>query len=101
VIHSWYAILVSCAVFGFTGFQFMLIRTGLWSTAPYEAAGLIVTLAVLPAMTGLLAFRIGLRRLGRLFAARPDSEHEQSMIRILLVSLNLLCAGPDAGQRAG
>jgi two-component system, sensor histidine kinase RpfC len=90
VIHSWYAILVSCAVFGFAGFQFMLIRTGLWSTAPYEAAGLIVTLAVLPVMTGLLAFRIGLRRLGRLFAARPDTEHEQSMIRILLVSLNLV-----------
>ena len=67
----------------------MLIRTGLWSTAPYEAAGLTATMAVPPVVTGLLAFRIGFRRLGRVFAARPDSEHEQVMIRILLVSLNL------------
>ena len=89
MIHSWYAILLSCAAFGFGGFQFMLIRTGLWSTAPYEAAGLIATMAVPPVVTALLAFRIGLRRLGRMFAARPDSEHEQVMIRILLVSLNL------------
>ena len=89
MIYSWYAILLSCAVFGFGGFQFMLISTGLWSTAPGEAAGLTATLAVPPVMTGLLAFRIGLRRLGRVFAARPDSEHEQVMIRILLVSLNL------------
>jgi two-component system sensor histidine kinase RpfC len=89
VIQSWHAILLSCAAFGFGGFQFMLIRTGLWSTAPYEAAGLIATLAVPPAVTGLLVFRIGFRRLGRVFAARPDSEHEQIMIRILLVSLNL------------
>ena len=89
VIHSWYAILLSCAVFGFGGFQFMLIRTDLWSAAPYEAAGLSATMAVPPVVTALLAFRIGLRRLGRVFAARPDSEHEQVMIRILLVSLNL------------
>jgi two-component system, sensor histidine kinase RpfC len=89
VIHSWYAILLSCAVFGFGGFHFMLIRTGLWSTAPYEAVGLAATLAVPPLVTGLLAFHIGFRRLGRVFAARPDSEHEQVMIRILLVSLNL------------
>ena len=67
----------------------MLIRTDLWSTAPYEAAGLTATMAMPPVVTGLLAFRIGLRRLGRVFAARPDSEHEQVMIRILLVSLNL------------
>jgi two-component system sensor histidine kinase RpfC len=89
VINSWYAILLGCAVFGFGGFQFMLIRTDLWSTAPLEAAGLTLTLSVPPVVTGLVAFRIGLRRVQRIFAARPDSEHEQVMIRILLVSLNL------------
>ncbi|MGF7211012.1 two-component system sensor histidine kinase RpfC [Skermanella aerolata] len=89
MINSWYAILLSCAVFGFAGFQFMLIRTGLWSAAPYEAAGLTVTLVLPPVVTALVAFRIGLRRVRRIFAARPDSEHEQVMIRILLVSLNL------------
>ena len=89
VINSWYAILLGCAVFGFGGFQFMLIGTGLWSTAPVEAAGLTLTLSVPPVVTGLVAFRIGFRRVQRMFAARPDSEHEQVMIRILLVSLNL------------
>ena len=107
VIHSWYVILLSCAVLGFGGFQFMLIQMGLWATAPYEMAGLTMTLAVPPVVTGLLAFRIGLRRLGRLFAARPDSEHEQVMIRILLVSLNLvyvlilILASAHAGTPAG
>ncbi|WP_158047102.1 ATP-binding protein [Skermanella pratensis] len=87
MIHSWCVILLICAVFGIGGFEFVLSMAG--EPGPYEGAGLAVTLAVPPALAGFLAFRTGLAAIGRRFAARTDTEHEQIVIRILLVSLIL------------
>ncbi|UEM20151.1 response regulator [Skermanella mucosa] len=87
MIHSWCVILLICAVFGIGGFEFVLSMAG--EAARHEVAGLAVTLAVPPALAGFLAFRTGLPAVGRLFAARTDTEHEQIVIRILLVSLIL------------
>lgn len=87
MIHSWCVILLICAVFGIGGFEFVLGRGG--EPGPYEGAGLAVTLAVPPALAGFLALRSGLAAIRRLFAARTDTEHEQIVIRILLVSLIL------------
>ncbi|EWY37119.1 hypothetical protein N825_21260 [Skermanella stibiiresistens SB22] len=82
-------ILLICAVFGIGGFEFVLREAGLWSSAPLEGAGLVTTLVAPPALAGLLAFRMRLAGMRRLLAARSDSEHEQIVIRILLVSLIL------------
>ncbi|QQP88783.1 response regulator [Skermanella sp. TT6] len=87
MIHSWCVILLICAVFGIGGFGFVLSLAG--EPGPYEGAGLAVTLAVPPVLAGFLAFRTGLAAIGRMSAARTDTEHEQIVIRILLVSLIL------------
>jgi two-component system sensor histidine kinase RpfC len=53
--------------------------------ADVGSATLAIALALFPAAAGLIARARGLERIAAAFAARSDSEHEQILIRVVLV----------------
>jgi two-component system sensor histidine kinase RpfC len=85
----WYAVLLFCSFFGAAGFVIVMQTADLWNRAPGPVTGLILALILPAVMTGFVTARTGLGRMARLLRGRPDSEHEQAMLRILMLNLIL------------
>ncbi|MEQ9256646.1 MAG: ATP-binding protein, partial [Alphaproteobacteria bacterium] len=81
-----------------------LVATDLWQ-GPQTASLLVLgVLVALPLIAAVQVARQGLATVAHTWATRPDSEHEQVVLRVLLVSLIVgylvLTVGHDSGNAA-